>query len=161
MAHFITQEDADFFFGMEKFPEEEKEFQFPISGKKLTIGFTSKDKRENFLFDIYRGSIRITKITYQNRVRKAFILRRLDLDGPTHVNPEAEVVPLPFLEPYNGMEIPTPHLHIYVEGYAEKWAIPATDVLEIGDKDMYEMMELFFSYCNVKKSPNIIKMILL
>lgn len=100
MAHFITQQDADFFFEMGKFPEEEKEYQFPSSGQKLTITFTSSDKRENFLFDIYRGSIKITKITYQNRVRKAFILRRLDLDGPTHVNPEAKVVPFSILEPY-------------------------------------------------------------
>jgi hypothetical protein len=99
MAHFITQQDADFLFDMEKFPEEEKEYQFPTSGQKLTIAFTSSDKRENFLFDIYRGSIRITKITYQNRVRKAFILRRLDIDGPTHVNPETETPPFPFLAP--------------------------------------------------------------
>ena len=120
MAHFITQQDADFFFEMEKFPEEEKEHQFPSSGQKLTIGFTSSDKRENFLFDIYRGSIRITKITYQSRVRKAYILRRLDMNGPTHTNPEVEAVPFGFLEPYNGKGIPTPHLHIYVEGFGEK-----------------------------------------
>jgi hypothetical protein len=161
MAHFITQDEADFFFGMEKFPEEDKEFQFPTSGQKLTIGFTSFDKRENFLFDIYRGSIKITKITYQNRVRKAFILRRLDLDGPTHVNPEAEVIPLAFLEPFNGKEIPTPHLHIYVEGYGEKWAIPANDVLVTHDKDIFEIMEQFFNYCNVKRFPTVIKRLLI
>lgn len=144
MAHFITQQDADFFFAMEKFPDEEKEYQFPSSGQKLTIEFSSSDKRENFTFDIYRGSICITKITYQSRVRKAFILRRLDLDGPTHVNPETEVIPLPFLEPYNEKEIPTPHLHFYVEGYGEKWAIPANIVLATVDKDIFEMMEQFF-----------------
>jgi hypothetical protein len=160
MAHFITQQDADFFFEMEKFPEAEKEYQFPNSGEKLIIAFTSSDKRENFLFDIYRGSIRITKITYQNRVRKAFILRRLDLDGPLHVNPEVETVPLSFLEPYNGKEIPTPHLHIYVEGYDEKWAIPADDFLETHNKDIFEMMEQFFRYCNVKQLPNIKKTLL-
>lgn len=69
MEHFITQQDADFFFEMEKYAEEEKEYPFPISGQKVTIPFTSSDKRENFLFDIYRGAILITKITYQNRVR--------------------------------------------------------------------------------------------
>lgn len=161
MAHFITQQDADFFFGMEKFPEEEKEYQFPSSGQKLTIAFTSSDKRENFLFDIYRGSIKITKITFQNRVRKAFILRRLDLDGSTHVNPETEVVPFPFLEPYNGMEIPTPHLHLYIEGYGEKWAIPADMFMKVEGKDIYEMMIDFFKYCNVKKLPKIIKTLLI
>lgn len=157
----LTQQDADFLFGMEKFPEEEKEYQFPNSGEKLTIAFTSSDKRENFLFDIYRGSIRITKITYQNRVRKAYILRRLDLDGPMHINPEVENVPFSLLEPYNGKEIPTPHLHIYVEGFGEKWAIPANDILAIQDRDIFEMMEQFFSYCNVKQLPGIRKTLLL
>ena len=161
MAHFITQEEADYFFGMEKFPEEEIEYQFPSSGQKLTIAYCSSDKRENFLFDIYRGSIRITKITYQNRVRKAFILRRLDLDGPTHVNPEVEEIPLSFLKPYNGTEIPTPHLHLYVEGYGEKWAIPANDIFVTDNKDIFEMMELFFDYCNVKQMPNIVKTLLI
>ncbi len=61
MAHYITQQDADFFFGMEKIPEDDSEYQFPLSGEKLIITFTSTDKRENFLFDIYRGSIKITK----------------------------------------------------------------------------------------------------
>jgi hypothetical protein len=155
MAHFITQQDADYFFEMEKFPEEEKEHQFPTSGQKLTIAFTSSDKRENFLFDIYRGSIRITKITYQSRVRKAYILRRLDLDGQMHVNPEVETVPFSFLEPYSNSP-----LHIYVEGFGEKWAIPANNILETQDKDIFEMMEQFFSYCNVKQLPNIKKTLL-
>lgn len=153
MAHFITQADADFLFEMEKFPEEDNEYDFPTSGNKLIIAFTSSDKREKFLFDISRGSIKITKVTYQNRARKAFILRRLDIDGPTHTNPEVETVPLQFLAPYNGKEIPTPHLHIYVEGYDEKWAIPVKDVIEINDLEMYDIMEAFFKYCNVKQFP--------
>ena len=161
MAHFITQQDANFFFGMEKFPEEEKEYQFPSSGQKLSIAFNSTDKRENFLFDIYRGSIRISKVTYQNRVRKAFILRRLDLDGPTHTNPEVETIPLSILEPYNGKEISTPHLHLYVEGYGEKWAIPADLLMKVEGKDIYEMMVDFFSYCNVSQLPKITKTLLI
>ena len=160
MAHFITQTDADFFFSMEKFPDEEKEYDFPSSGEKLSIAFTSSDKREGFLFDIYRGQINITKITYQNRVRKAYILRRLDCDGPMHVNPEVETVPLSFLEPYNGKEIPCPHLHIYVEGFGEKWAVPANDFIETNNRDIYEMMEEFFRYCHVRKLPQIKKTLL-
>lgn len=160
MGHFISQQDADFFFEMGKIPEEEKEYQFPGSGQKLTLAFTSSDKRENFHFDIYRGSICLTKVTYQNRVRKAFILRRLDLDGAMHVNPEVEAVPLPYLEPYNGKEIQTPHLHIYVEGYGEKWAVPAELLLTVEGKDIYEMMIDFFKYCHVNQLPKIIKTLL-
>lgn len=161
MAHFITQQDADFFFGMEKYPEEDIEFQFPNSGGKLILPFVSADKRESFLFDIYRGSIKITKVVYQNRVRKAYILRRLDFDGAPHPNPDVETVPLPLLEPYNGKEIPSPHLHVYVEGFGEKWAVPANLLLSLEGKDIYEIMEVFFRYCNVKQLPKITKTLLI
>ncbi len=161
MSHYISQQDADYFFEMDKYPEEAKEYQFPSSGQRLTIAFNSSDKRENFLFDIYRGSIRITKITYQNRVRKAYVLRRLDLDGSMHTNPETDVIPLPVLEPYNGKEIPTPHIHLYVEGYGEKWAIPANLILKIEGNDIYEMMVDFLKYCNVKQLPKITKTLLI
>lgn len=161
MAHFITQQDADFFFNMEKFPENDNEYQFPNSGEKLIIPFVSDDKREKFLFDLYRGSIKITKVVYQNRVRKAYILRRLDFDGAPHPNPEVETVPLPILEPYNGKEIPSPHLHLYVEGYGERWAIPAELLMQLNGKDIYEIMEDFFRYCNVKKLPRITKTLLI
>lgn len=161
MSYYLTQPDADFFFQMEKFPENEKSFEYPNSGEKLSLLFTSADKREIFHFDVLRGSIRITKATYQSRARKAYVLRRLDLDGPVHVNPYVDVVPLPFLEPYNGKEIPCPHLHIYVEGFDERWAIPANDIIDLKDKDLYEIMELFFRYCNVKKLPKISKTLML
>ena len=161
MAHFITQQDADFFFGMEKFPDGDNDYQFPNSGEKLILPFTSADKREIFLFDIYRGTIKITKAVYQNRVRKAYILRRLDFDGAPHPNPEVESVPLPILEPYNGKEIPSPHIHLYVEGFGERWAVPAELLMKVEGKDIYEIMEDFFRYCNVKQLPKIIKTLLI
>ncbi len=161
MAHFIEQGDADFFFGMEKFPDEEKEYQFPNSGGKIIIPFTSIDKRENFLFDIYRGSVKVTKVAYQNRVRKAFVLRRLDFDGSPHPNPEVDVVPLEILKPYNGKEISSPHIHLYVEGFGERWAVPAELFLNLSGKDIYEVLFTFFDYCNVKKMPVIKKTLLI
>ena len=161
MAQFITQQDADFFFEMKKFPEEDKKYQFPNSGGKLILSFTSSDKREKFVFDIYRGSIKITKTTYQNRVRKAFILRRLDYDCAPHLNPEVETVPLPILEPYNGKEIQSPHMHLYVEGFGERWSVPADLFFNFNGKDIYEIMIDFFKYCNVKKLPDITKTLLI
>lgn len=161
MAHFITQQDADFFFRMEKFTDGNDEYQFPHSGEKLLLPFTSLDKREKFFFDIYRGSIKITKVTYQNRVRKAYILRRLDIDGAPHPNPEVETVPFPILEAYNGKIILSPHIHLYVEGFAERWAVPADLFFSLNGKDIYEIMEDFLKYCNVKKLPKITKTLLI
>jgi len=66
-----------------------------------------------------------------------------------------ETVPLEFLAPYNGLEIPCPHLHIYGEGFAAKWAIPAPADLIKSNADLYVVMESFLQYCNVQEMPNI------
>jgi len=161
MAHFLTQTEADYFFQMEKIPESDETFSFPVSGIKIVLPFTSLDKRESFLFDIHRSSIKLNKATYQNRARKTFILRRLDLDGPAHLNPEVENVPLPLLEPYNGKDIACPHMHIYVEGFSSRWAVPANMFLVANGKDIYDMLIDFFVYCSVKKIPEIEKGLLI
>jgi hypothetical protein len=72
-----------------------------------------------------------------------------------HPNPAVETVQLEFLVPYNGIEIPCPHLHVYVEGFTDKWAIPAPADLVNSNADLYAMMESFFRYCNVQEMPNI------
>ncbi len=108
---------------MDKIPEANETLNFPQTGNKLSLTFTSIDKREKFIFDITRAYIKVNKITYQKRARKSFVLRRLDINGSPHTNPEVENVPLKILEKYNGKEIPCPHLHVYVEGFHHKWAI--------------------------------------
>jgi hypothetical protein len=108
----ITQAEADALIAMEKHRADEKDCVFPEPGGRLAIALTSLDKRENFMLDITRAQIKLTKATYQNRARQAIVLMRLDLDGPPHRNPDDR-------------EIPCPHLHIYRAGYGDKWAIPA------------------------------------
>src|SRR5438046_1727577 len=108
----LTQDEADELMAMEKRAGDEREWLFPGPGDSITIPLTSLDKRENFMLDVTRGQIKLSKATYQNRARVAIILLRLDLDGPPHRNPD-------------GIEIPCPHLHIYREGLGDKWAIPA------------------------------------
>ena len=62
--------------------------------------------------DLYRGGIKLGKQSLQNRARRVVILARLCVVGSPHRNPDGE-------------EIPAPHLHIYKDGYADKWAFPA------------------------------------
>jgi hypothetical protein len=69
------------------------------------------DKREHFHLDVSRGRIDLLKGKYQNRSRQAIILVRLDFGGKPHRNPDDE-------------EIACPHLHVYREGYGDKWAMP-------------------------------------
>jgi hypothetical protein len=119
----LPQDEADRLMAMEKHAVDEKEWLFPAPGDRVAIPLTSLDKRESFMLDVTRAQIKLTKATYQNRARAAIILMRLDLDGPPHRNPD-------------GVEIPCPHLHIYREGYGDKWAIAAplatyTDTLDL------------------------------
>ena len=78
----IPQAEADALIAMEKQCVENKTWLFPEPGGGLAIPLASPDKRENFILDITRAQIKLTKATYQNRARQAIILMRLDLDGP-------------------------------------------------------------------------------
>jgi hypothetical protein len=94
------------------------------------------DKRENFVLDITRAQIKLTKATYQNRARQAIILMRLDLDGRPHRNPDR-------------VQIPCPHLHIYREGFGDKWAIAAPADRYGNPTDLFLMCEAFLQHCNI------------
>lgn len=139
----ILQAEADVLIAMEKQCVEEKiTWLFPDPGGKLAIPLVSPDKRENFVLDITRAQIKLTKATYQNRARQAIILMRLDLDGPPHTNPD-------------GQEIPCPHLHIYREGYGDKWASPLPVARYPNVKDLFSTLEEFMRHCNITQPPQI------
>lgn len=137
----ISQGEADALMAMEKQCVEEKtNFLFPEPGGRLAIPLVSLDKRENFTLDITRAQIKLTKATFQNRARQAIILMRLDLDGPPHRNPDNQ-------------EIPCPHLHVYREGYGDKWAIPAPADRYPNVRDLFATLGAFMQHCNVTEPP--------
>jgi hypothetical protein len=103
----IPQSEADALIGMEKRFVDDSDWTFPASGQRVALPLTSVDRRENFMLDVTRGQIKLTKATFQNRARQAIILLRLDLEGAPHRNPDGE-------------EIPCPHLHVYREGFGDK-----------------------------------------
>ena len=140
----LTQDEANKLMAMEKRAVDEKDWQFPVPGDRIAIPLTSLDKRESFLLDLTRARIKLTKATYQNRARTAIILMRLDLDGPPHRNPD-------------GVEIPCPHLHVYREGYGDKWANPAPPATYSNTIDLFATFETFMQQCNVTHPPKIQK----
>ena len=140
----ITQAEADALIAMEKHRADDNDCLFPEPGGRLAIALTSLDKRENFMLDITRAQIKLTKATYQNRARQAIVLMRLDLDGPPHRNPDDQ-------------EILCPHLHIYREGYGDKWAIPAPVDLYPNVQDLFSTFEAFMRHCNITDVPRIEK----
>lgn len=140
----LTQDEADKLMAMDKRAADEKDWLFPPPGERIAIPLTSMDKRENFMLDVTRAQIKLTKATYQNRARAVVTLMRLDLDGPPHRNPDGE-------------EIPCPHLHIYREGCADKWAIPDPVARYPNTPDLFSTFEAFMQHCNIPEPPRVQK----
>jgi hypothetical protein len=138
----LTQSEADALIAMEKQRVDDTQWDFPDPGARLSIPLVSADKRENFVLDVTRAQVKLTKATFQNRARQAIILMRLDLDGPPHRNPDDR-------------EIPCPHLHIYREGFGDKWAIPAPATDYPDTTDLFSTFEAFMKNCNITLRPEI------
>ena len=132
----ITQAEADTLIAMEKRFVDESDWVFPTAGERVGLALMSPDKRETFTLDVTRGQIKLTKATYQNRARQAIILMRLDIDGSPHRNPD-------------GTEIPCPHLHVYREGYGDKWASGAPADRYSNTLDLFSTCEAFLQHCNI------------
>ncbi len=140
----LTQDEADKLIAMEKRSADAKEWLFPAPGESVAMPLTSLDKRESFMLDVTRAQIRLTKATYQNRARAAIVLMRLDLDGAPHRNP-------------NGEEVQCPHLHVYREGWGDKWAVAAPVARYTDSSDLFSTFEAFMQHCNITDPPNITK----
>ncbi len=113
----LTQSAAKDLIKTSKAKKNDDSYGFPRPGEKLTIPVISQDGQEDFLIDVSRGWIRLTKCTYQERHQQTIILLRLDLGYAPHHNPDAVNVPLPCLAPYNGQIIECPRLSRIYRGF--------------------------------------------
>lgn len=138
----ITQAEADRLLKMEKFPAINQEHKFPDFGGQLSIDLINQQEKEDFILNYTRGNIKLEKRNHLIRSRKIIVLARLDLDGPPHRNPDGE-------------EIEPRHLHLYREGYADKWAFPVPDNVFSNLDDAYQTLEDFMRYCNIIEFPRI------
>ena len=141
MSLVLTQREADSLLKRDKHYVGNEQFSFPSLGGALRIPLYSNDRREEFSLDITRGRIELRKNTFQTRARRVEILARVDIGGPPHRNPD-------------GKEIPCPHLHIYREGYGDKWAIPLPDNFK-NYRDAWQTLMDFMDYCHVVTRPPI------
>ena len=139
----LPQTEADRLMSLEKHAINQKPWSFPDFGGKISVPLTTKDKRENFYLDINRGKIKLNRTSYQNRARVCVTLLRLDYNGPLHMNPD-------------GSEIPCPHLHIYREGFGDRWACELPDKSFRVSNDVVIILDDFMNYCHIKTRPNII-----
>ena len=143
MSFELTQQEADTLLSIEKYSQDDNVYLFSDISGSLRVPLISKDKREEFMLDIYRSKIELVKNTFQNRARKAFILARVDIGGSPHRNPDGE-------------EISCPHLHLYREGFGDKWAFPVPKEFS-NTSDVWVVLQDFMSYCNIVGKPEIQK----
>lgn len=135
----LPQEEADELIAMEKFRTSRRLWEFPQPGEGVHIPLISADHKHDFILDFQRGRINLKKATYQNRVYQVVPLVRLDVGGQPHRNPD-------------DVEVPGPHIHLYREGYGDKWAFPLPP--EFTDpSDLALTLEQFLWYCNVVDAP--------
>ena len=150
----ITQSEAEALLAMQKKRETDERYSFPISGEFLTMPIISIDEREKFLIDVNRkGKFRLTRCAYQERYMRVIVLVRLDINGSPHDNPELYSGIIDSLVPYSGQTIECPHLHLYIEGFDDKWAIPAPTSEFSKNDDLYATLDDFFRYCKVVEPP--------
>ncbi len=136
----LTQAEADTLIAMEKHRISDDNWDYPITGASISIPLLSLDKRENFLLDVYRGRIDLLRGTYQNRSRQVIILVRLDFGGQPHRNPDDS-------------HVSSPHLHVYREGYGDRWAIPIPEDRFPNVGDLWMTLNDFMLFCNITRPP--------
>ena len=137
----LSQSEADELIAMRKVPVSDEQYSFPLDGN-LSIPLVSEDRRENFYLDIWRSGTVLTKGRYQNRARNVVVLLRLDFGGAPHRNPD-------------GSELPCPHLHIYREGFADKWAVQLPTDRFVNIADTWQLLLDFMEYCALVRRPRI------
>jgi hypothetical protein len=76
----LTQVEADILIAMQKTFSELVTITLP-AGTDQTHELIGADKKERFLLDLSRGTIRLSKVKFQTRGRIAIVLVRLDVDG--------------------------------------------------------------------------------
>lgn len=137
----LSQSEAMTLIDIRKFKADENQWQYPDSGS-ICVPLASELPHENFLLDIRQGRVILAQGTHQNRVRQSIVLIRLDFGGPPHPNPDGEV-------------IACPHIHVYREGFADKWAAPLPP--NFSDQCSREaLLRDFMTHCHIDPPPNIL-----
>ncbi len=106
----LTQAEAETLIAMEKTFIHPATISIP-PGTDQTHELIGSDKRELFLFDLWRGIFRLSKLRYQTRGRKIIVLVRLDVNAAPHSNPDGnKIVGTQFIATAKAMKINGPFL---------------------------------------------------
>lgn len=131
----ISQQEANELLAMRKIATNTKQYTYPSLGGRIEIPLESENHHESFTLMITRGRIDMYKNSYQSLARRVIILARVDIAGAPHCNPDGE-------------QIACPHIHIYREGYGDKWAQPLP-ALFIDHTNYWRILQDFMLFCNI------------
>lgn len=137
---YLNETEAKLLLEMPKIKENDNIYSISQSGGKLIVPLLSIDKRERFYLDLSINRIDIKKGKYQSRARQVFVLARIDFNGSPHRNPDGTIVNCP-------------HLHIYTEQYADKFAIDLPKEYFTYTNDLFKLLDEFMRYCNIVNPP--------
>jgi hypothetical protein len=136
----LTQAEAEQFIQMAKhFVRPPASISVP-PGVDETYELAALDDRERFLLDVWRGTFRLTKLKFQNRVRTVVVLVGLDVDGAPHTNPD-------------GQRLSGTHLHLFREGYDDKWAYAVDGKAFTLLSDPGTTFQEFCAFCKIESPP--------
>lgn len=137
----LTQQEADRLLSMRKFLVDQSLIEIkPGTDQRLQL--IGADRREEFLFDIWRSAARLSKVRFQTRARVVVVLARLDINGPPHTNPD-------------GTKLGGTHLHVYREGYESRWAYPLDSERFRDPNNVVQTLIDFWVYCCIEGMPPI------
>ena len=136
----LTQAEADQFMQMVKrFVRAPASITIP-PGVDDTYDLVGPNDRERFLLDVWRGTLRLSKLKFQNRARAVIVLVRLDVDGAPHTNPD-------------GQRLSGTHLHLFQEGYDDRWAYPLDPEIFTLLSDPGTTFQEFCAFCKIESPP--------
>lgn len=136
MSDELSQQEADLLLSMEKRRLSDDDVVWPSLGGKAVVALSSLDGREEFMLDVTKTSVKLSKLTLQNRARTTVILARLEIDGSPHRNPD-------------DVELPCPHFHLYREGFGDRWAFPVPSEHFRDLSSHMTTVEDFMRFCHI------------
>jgi hypothetical protein len=140
----LTQNEVDELLRMLKSLSNNGQIPFPLSGGSTTFEARSNSTNEKFLIDVNRKGQITFRCTYQTRFKKSNILLRIDLQGPSHTNPDMT-------------KVPVPHIHIWKEGFEDRWAYPLTEHINTDPTNLVQVLVDFLEYNNINEIPQVIE----
>jgi hypothetical protein len=138
----ITRMEYEYLMSLEKtFDDLHSPVQLGPAPLQWTRQLNAVDNREVFFLDYYRGGFELSHYTINKRYRQTIILLRFDSAG-RHTNP-------------GGERIEGAHVHLYREGYNDKFAFPVAEVgVSLSDSIEQVFVKIMY-FCNIRRYPQI------